>query len=136
MTMLRWLAVMPCAVLAWYVALAAGSALLSGIYVLCPAEDVTSYSCVAWWYGYAEWVVLKLSVAASAFVVVITAAATAPYWRLQAAWLAYLAGSAIAAYLVAQTAAVGEFIAALIAGLGGVYLVAKRLHNTTAQQDT
>lgn len=127
MTALRWLAVVPVAVLAWYGAFAAGLALRSGLAALCPAEDMISGLCFAWWYQVAHWVAVKLSVAASAFVVVVSAAATAPRYRLPVAWTAYLTGAAVAAYFVTQTAAAAEFMVALGAGLGGVLVVAKRL---------
>jgi hypothetical protein len=131
MTSLRWIAVVPCAVLAWYAALAAGLVLLSAVSDICPHEDMISGLCVAWWYEYAEWAVVKSSVAASAFVVVISAAATAPSCRLQVAWVAYVTGSVVATYFVTQMSVVTEFIVALIAGLAGVIVAAKYFRSTT-----
>lgn len=127
MNTVRWLSIAPCAVLAWYATLFAGLAMLFGIQALCPYNDSTSGSCGASWYAYAEWLVMKASVAASAFVVVMTAAVVAPTHRLPVAWLAYVAGAAVATYFVTQTSALGEYIAALLAGLLAVYVVATKV---------
>lgn len=127
MNKFRWFSVMPAAILAWYAAVLSGLLLVSALGRLCPPEDLVSGQCMAWWYPYAERVVILFSVAASAFLVVVCAAAVAPSYRVPVAWVAYICGVLVAVFFVLKTALVGEFISAIISGLFGVFTVAKYL---------
>ena len=127
MKWVRWFAVVPSAILAWYVAFIFGLVLVSGVGRLCPPEEVVSGQCGAWWYPYGERAIILFSVGLSAFLVVVCATAVSPTHRVHVAWLAYVSGAVVAVYFVSQTSAVGEFIAAILAGLFGVFCVAKYL---------
>ena len=127
MKLVRWFSVVPSAILAWYAAFISGLVLVAAIGHLCPPEEIVSGLCGAWWYPYAERAVILLSVAASAFLVVVCASAMAPTHRVPVAWAAYVCGALVAIYFVSQTAAVGEFISAILAGLFGVFAVARYL---------
>ncbi|MFY0666336.1 MAG: hypothetical protein JXQ97_17070 [Natronospirillum sp.] len=123
----RWLAVIPSSIIAWYAMFILGMFVLFGINYLCPPEDIVSGQCMAWWYSYAEQSTIYLFVALSAFFVVVCAAIVAPSHRMYVAWVAYLSGFLVAVYFVSQTSTVGEFVSAILAGLLGVFSVAKFL---------
>ena len=71
---------------------------------------------MAWWYPYAERVVIDSSVGLSAFMVVVCATVIAPASRLVVAWIAYLFGMGVALYFWSQTDATTEFRAAAVGG--------------------
>ena len=124
----RWFAVIPSSVIAWYAMAILGMSILFGIKDhLCPREELVSGQCMAWWYFYTKHILIYLFVALSAFIVVLCAAIVAPSHRMHVAWVAYFSGFLAAVYFVSQTSAVGEFVAALLAGLLGVFTVAKFL---------
>lgn len=125
MKCLRWFAVVPSAILAWYAAFILGLMALSGIDALCPPETMISGFCGVWWYPHAERAIILAAVALSAFLVVISASAVAPSYRVHVARLAYGVGVVVATYFVVKTSAVGEFMAAILAGLLGVFRVAR-----------
>lgn len=127
MKLFRWFAVVPSAILAWYAAFISGLFLHSAVGRFCPPEEMISGHCGAWWHVYAERTVILLSVAASAFLVVVCAAAVAPSHRVYVAWAALASGALAALYFLSQTSAVGEFVAAILAGLFGVSSVARYL---------
>jgi hypothetical protein len=124
----RWFAVIPSAILAWYAVFISGLSLVFALGSVCPSEDVVSgHHCGAWWYSYAEQAVIIFSVALSAFLVVVCATLVSPSHRIRTAWVSYFAGFLVAMYFVSQTSAIGEFFAATLAGLLGVFCVAKYL---------
>ena len=127
MKWLRWFAVIPTAIIAWYVVFIFGLTLVSAIGSLCPPEEVISGHCGAWWYPYAERTIIIFSVALSAFLVVVSAATVSPSHRVLVAWVAYVTGVIVAIYFVTQTSAVAEFVAAILTGLLAVFCVAKYL---------
>lgn len=127
MKLLRWFAVIPSAILGWYVVFTSGLLLVSAISSLCPPEEIISGLCGAWWYPYAERTVILFSVAASAFLVVVCAAVVAPANRVNIAWAAFVSGALVATYFLSQTSAVMEFVLAILAGLLGVFSVARYL---------
>src|SRR5262249_23392653 len=116
MTWVRWIAVIPAAVAAWYAALFLGLLLLPPIGSFCPKDDIVSGMCVAWWYPYAERTVIVSCVGLSALFVVLVAAAVAPAYRTRVAWVAYCAGFLVAVNFAWQTGAVAEFVAAVLPG--------------------
>lgn len=124
-TLLRWIAVVPAALLGWYMAFLAGLALLSAATNLCPAESMVSGACVAPWFRYAEALIFCVSVALAAFLVVVLPVLVAPRWRSTVAWVAFVAGLMVAVYFVVYTAALLEFVSAVVAGLLSVVGVVK-----------
>jgi len=125
MKCLRWFAVVPSAILAWYAAFILGLVALSGVDALCPPESMISGLCGAWWYPPTERAIILVAVGLSAFLVVVSASAVAPSHRVPVARLAYGVGVVVAVYFVVQTSAVGEFLAAILAGFLGVFCVAR-----------
>ena len=51
----RWLLVLPTAVVAWFVALFVGVGAYVGVEALCPANQITSGQCVAPWFVTAQY---------------------------------------------------------------------------------
>lgn len=133
----RWLAIAPTSVVAWYAIFILGMFVLFGIKDhLCPPAELVSGQCMAWWYSYVERTIIYLFVALSAFVVVVCAAIIAPSHRIYVAGVAYLSGFLMAAYFLSQTSAVGEFVSAILAGLLGVFGVAKFLDRSELPNNT
>ena len=128
MKWLRWVAVIPSSIFAWYTMFVFGMFVLFCVRdYLCPPEELISGQCMVWWYIYAEQTIVYLFVALSAFFVVVCAAIIAPLHRMYVAWIAYLLGFMVAVYFLSQTSAIGEFMSAIFAGLLGVFSVAKLL---------
>ena len=128
MRWLRWVAVIPSSIFAWYTMFVFGMfALFCVRDHFYPPEGLISGQCMVWWYIYVEQTVIYLFVALSAFFVVICAAIIAPLHRMYVAWIAYLLGFLVAVYFLSQTSAIDEFMSAIFAGLLGVFSVAKLL---------
>jgi hypothetical protein len=117
MTWLRWFAVIPAGVLGWFIAFAAGVALLGAVAKVCPADSMVSGQCVAPWFDSVERIVICLSVAFSACLVVLLPVRVAPHSRPVVAWTAFAAGLIAATYLLVHTAAITEFFCAAVGGL-------------------
>lgn len=120
---LRWLAVIPAAVLGWYIALLTGIILLDGVTSLCPAEQMISDLCGASWFRYAELAVFCFSAALAAFLVITFAVLVAPSQRIVVAWSMFMTGSFAAGYMAWYTSVQEEFVAALVGGLLGVAVI-------------
>lgn len=123
----RWLAVVPAAILAWYVVLVAGMLLVNFVRDFCPATALVSNICTASWYPPAERGIIVFSAGLAAFVVVLAASVTAPTARVRVALGVYALGCIMAVVMVMQTRAYPEFAAAALAGLAAVAVVARFL---------
>ena len=131
---LRWLALIPACVAAWWLALFIGLYIRSVVNTFCPPELVVSGFCEASWYPAAESAVICFGVALSAFLVVVTAALVAPTHRVLASKFALASGSVIAIYFAVGTGAYLALAAAVLAGILAllvVTFVAKRGHGAT-----
>lgn len=121
---LRWIAVIPACILAWYAA-----ALFAGIYVLgvvdsfCPPELVVSGMCTASWYPAAERTVICFGVGLSALFVIVTAAAVSPTHKIFVSRLALGVGCVVAGIMGVMASAYLELIAAILAGICALFLV-------------
>ncbi len=133
----RWFAVVPSAILAWYAAFISGLFLVFALGIICPPEDIISgHHCGAWWYSYADRTVIIFSVGLSGFLVVVCATFVSPSHRIRVAWVSYFSGLLVAIYFVLQTSAIGEFFAATLAGLLGIFSVARYLRRPMLPNST
>jgi hypothetical protein len=117
MRTIRWILVVPAAVVAWYAVFALG--LFSHSYVegnMCPPEDLVSGFCdndtVQGWLR----VIMHLFVGISAFAVVMTTAAVAPDHKERVAWATLAAGIVVAACFAVSAAAWSLFAVAAVGG--------------------
>jgi len=127
MQLFRWVMVVPAGVLSWYVALFAGVMAASALDHFCPADQMESGMCIAWWHRYAVDTIVIVFAAIAAFLVVLCATLAAPSHKLKVAWVAFSSGCVFALYAVSQTKAVAAFIAAVLSGLVAVFCVARNL---------
>jgi hypothetical protein len=125
MKFLRWAMVAPASVLAWYVALVVGFMAASTLDYFCPADQMESGLCMAWWHVYAMDTLVVAFAAIAAFLVVLCATLVAPSHKLQVAWAAFGFGCAFAIYAVSQTSELVAFFAAVLSGLLSVFCVAR-----------
>ncbi len=123
---IRWLAVVPTAILAWHMALLVGLALYSGLEALCPAEQKVSEICIAVWFASAESGVFIFSAAFAAALIVTSCTLIAPDHRRVVAWTTFALGTLAAAYLALETMAIWEFVAAVVAGSISAWLLSRR----------
>ena len=114
---LRWLAIIPACILAWYIAMLIGLYVLSFVESLCPPDQVVSGFCQASWYPAAERIVICFGAALSAFFVVSTAAAVAPTNRSLVSRLALGVGALVAIWMAIRTDSYFEFLSAVVAGM-------------------
>ncbi len=126
LAMIRWLWIVPTAILVWYGMFAVGSGLYSLALGFCPAEQMLSGFCIADWFKPVERGIFIGCAALAGFAIVVVTALIAPAYRLRVAAAMFGAGALVATSMVLQTGAMAEFVAALVGGIVGL-LVAARL---------
>lgn len=93
---LRWFAVVPVAIVAWFLAALIGFALLEVAAWFCPKDMIVSGTCAAPWYFTVEKILIYFGIALSGVLVVVLSALAAPSHRRAVAWGALAIGSAVA----------------------------------------
>lgn len=121
---LRWLALIPACIAAWYVALFLGLVLRSFLFSLCP-PDLVSYGifCDAAWFQPAETTLIAICAGISAALVVFTAVVTAPTHRVTVAWIALASGILVATVMGIRTELYAALASAVVAGFFSVATV-------------
>lgn len=123
---LRWLAVLPAAVAAWWVAVTVtilGHVLVTAA---CPERYEVSGACVAPWMPTLTRVSTFVGASLAAVLVVLAASYTAPAHRRHVAQAAYVVGLAVALYMANETEGWLELGGAVVAGWLCVRAVRKR----------
>ena len=128
-TQIRWLAVLPAAVVGWFVALVIGLIVHSGIESLCPRDQMDSGMCVAPWFPYASDAVSAFGAGLAAVLVITLAVLAAPAHRIVVMRTAFVAGLLVAIYMLWQTSAIVEFVAAISCGLLTVCVLQRYLRH-------
>ncbi len=123
--MIRWLWIVPCAILVWYAMLALGLALDSLATQFCPADALLSGFCTASWFRTVERAIMIGCAGLSALAIVVVSALIAPLHRLRAAAVMFAAGVVVALNMVSHTSAYPEFAAALLGGMLGVFIASR-----------
>ena len=126
LAMIRWLWIVPTAILVWYGMLAVGMGLYSLAIGFCPADQQLSGFCLADWFRPVERGIIVCCAGLTGFAIVLITALIAPVYRLRAAAAMFGAGALVATSMALQTSALPEFAAALVGGALGL-LVAARL---------
>lgn len=128
---LRWLLVVPLAVLGVAVGILAALVLQRVTTQFCPSEFVVSGQCTAWWFHYAESVALCTGASLGAALAVVLPSLAAPRLRKKVAAAAFAAGLAYALYFLVSVG-VGvlvPFLFAVAAGAVALRLVRARVHD-------
>ena len=113
---LRWLLVIPAALVGWYLALVVGLLLLSLVESFCPSEAMVSGHCYAAWFQWSEEALFVLTTALAAWLVVLLPTLTCPTRKRTVASIAYVIG-AVTAIIFAVTGPIWiPAIAALLMG--------------------
>jgi len=126
MVYMRWLCLVPAALLAWYAALVIGLLAHSGLDRLCPPALMVSGWCTAGWYRSASDAVICFGAALSAVLVLLAAAWVAPSSKTQVIWVTLATGSSVAVWLGWSASAWRELTCALAAGLLTAWLLHRR----------
>ena len=124
---LRWLSVIPAAVVGWFIALAFGLFLLHVLDSMCPPEQIVSGMCTAPWYDTGFEVAVVIGASLAAFLVVVLASITAPTHRILVSRLAFAGGAAYALYGAFVTHSYAALAFALASGLVAVWTVSRLL---------
>jgi hypothetical protein len=123
---IRWALVPLAALAAWGTALVIGLILHDTATGLCPESYMVSGACFAPWTPFADAVVLVISAAIAAVLVVLATSYTAPSHRPRVAVAVYVLGAAWALVMAVAGAAYLALPAAGIAGAWAVWLVRGR----------
>jgi hypothetical protein len=115
---IRWMLVPLAALAAWGAALVIGLMLHDAATRLCPQSYIVSGACFAPWTPIADGVVLVVSAAVAAVLVVLFASYTAPAHRPRVAAVLYGLG---AAWAVVMAIAGAAYLALPAAGIGGAW---------------
>lgn len=119
MTILRWLLLIPAAVLGWYVGVLVAITVYEVGDGFCPAAQVVSGMCHASWFGVFSDVALVLGSSVCGALVVLFPTLMAPYGRIRVAWMAYVCGLLGSAYFLLE----GLWLPVLVAASAGAVMV-------------
>ena len=126
MRALRWALVPVAALVSWAVSLFVGILLHDVATRLCPESEMVSGACVAPWWPIADAVVLVLSAAFAAALIVVACSLTAPSHRSRVAVVVYVLGAIWAVVMAIAGAAYLALPAAGIAGWLAVVWIRKK----------
>jgi len=113
---LRWLLLIPSAIVGWYVALFIGILFYGFTDYFCPPEQMLSGKCQASWHAPLVYAVVIFGSSLSAVLVILFSVLMAPAKRVIIAKIAYISGFFIALYFAYGTSAWGAFSGAVISG--------------------
>ncbi len=122
---IRWLWIVPTAILVWYGVLALSQGLYTLAIGFCPAEQLLSGFCTADWFRPWERGIVVGCAGLAGFAIVLATALVAPDYRLRAAVVMFGAGALLATSMAWQTNAFAEFVASLVGGVLGIVVAAR-----------
>ena len=114
---LRWVAVIPAALLGWYLALVIGLSLRSLATSLCPPEDLVSDACAASWFAPVEDGIFIATAALAALLVLLFSTVICPSHKRGVAVVVFVVGTASAVLLGYALSIWLPPLAAVISGL-------------------
>lgn len=126
MRIVRWALMIPVAVVAWYLALIIGVALLGGLTRLCPAHQQVSGMCTAPWYDGASAALVAFGAAMAAVFIMFACTAVAPTQKRVAAVVTFACGAIVAAAMGIPSGEYAAFVAAVVAGAGALWILLRR----------
>ena len=114
--LLRWVLIIPVAVLAWLAVFFAGVMTLQFAKGFCPEEMIVSGMCIAGWWSYAEQLIIYTFSGLSAAAVIISSTLTAPSNKNLVTVLSFVIGGIAALLMTIDIDAWPEFSAAITVG--------------------
>jgi hypothetical protein len=120
---IRWILVVPSAIVGWFSALFLGMALVSVADYCCPPELVLSGACTATWYSNVVDALVVFGASISAVLAILCGVLMAPGQRKMVARVVFATGLAFALYATILTSAWSAFSSAGIAGFITTMLV-------------
>ena len=127
MRLLRWLLIIPAAVVAWYAAIILALVMHAGLDILCPAEQMISSLCVAPWYEAASNAVVCVGAGLAALLIMLACTSLAPAYKKQVAVATFVAGAAVAALMGWNVGAFAPMLAAMVTGALALWVLTRRL---------
>jgi hypothetical protein len=114
---LRWIAVVPSAIVAWVIVFVVSLYLLGRAERLfCPAEFLSSSGCYVSWWRDVERGATILGASLAGVLVVVVATVVAPSHKKSVAWWSYGAGAVVAVFMGLLSSLFMEMMATLLAG--------------------
>lgn len=129
---IRWIMVVPAAVIGWWLAIIFGLSLTHIPLIFCPPELVESELCMASWYGPVMSGLMTFAAGLSAVMTMLFAVLVAPGRRELVAKVVFVAGFIYATYLAFSLAAWAEYMGAVAFGLVTLYLLTKKFARRVA----
>jgi hypothetical protein len=123
---LRWLAIVPAILAAWFLSFASGVGLIAAAKRLCPPEHLVSGMCTARWYPHVETAIFCVSTALAAALIVGASALLAPSRKAVVASVVFAGGIAYAVYFAVATGLWPSFTSTVIAGAFVLWIVVRR----------
>jgi len=123
---IRWIMVIPAAIIGWGLAIMVGLLLTNIPGYFCPPELEISGFCKATWYGPVMLGIMIFAAALSAVMTLLFAVLVAPRKRDLVAKVVFVAGSSYAIYLAFSISAWVEYLSAIIFGLFTLFLLIKK----------
>jgi len=127
MRLVRWILIVPAAVVAWYAAFLLGLVILAGIDALCPAKQAVSGLCVAPWYSAASTAVICVGAGLAAVLIMLTCTWLAPSNKQQVAILTFVVGAVVASLMGLSAGAFAPMVASIGAGALVLWGLTRRL---------
>ena len=113
---IRWILVIPAAVIAWYLALVISLFLLNLVEIYCPQEFTVSGACSASWTKAIFNVLVIFGAGLASILILVFSALMAPSKKILVSKVVFMGGVLFAIYAVHQTSAWGAFISAILCG--------------------
>ena len=129
---IRWIMVIPAAVIGWWLAISVGLVLTNIPGYFCPPGLLASGHCMTPWYGPVMSGIMTLTAALSAVMTLLFAVLVAPRKRDLVAKVIFVAGSIYATYFAFSISAWLEYVGAIIFGLFTLLLLIKKYGRRTA----
>lgn len=123
---IRWVMVIPAAVIGWWLAISFGLLLTSVPGYFCPPELTESGVCMTPWYGPVMSGIMIFAAALSAVMTLLFAVLVAPNKRDLVAKAVFVAGSIYATYFAFSISAWAEYVGAIMFGLVTLLFLTKK----------
>jgi hypothetical protein len=122
----RWVLMIPAVVVAWFVALFLGMAMLGGLTRMCPADQMVSGMCTASWYDDAAAAVVALGAAMAAVFIMIACTLIAPAHKRVVAVVTFAGGTLVAVGMGIPSGEYAALVAAVVAGAVALWILLRR----------
>ena len=125
--LVRWILILPAAVVAWYAAPAIGILLQTGVDALCPSDQVVSGLCGATWYSTVSAALICFGAGLAALFVLVACTLLAPSHKREVAIGAFVIGAVVAGIMGFSAQVFGAFATSVVAGALALVVILRRL---------